>query len=542
MGRFNSIGDSALKLDDEQIRRFICDGVLVLHSDEDASFHQRIRDKLDRIHRNNGETGNNILPQVAELQRVLDSATISGAVQSILGESYMQYPHRILVPSEPLSPEQRNIELRGDENGPPMGEGSLSYSYWHKDTYMPLGRTRYHVPRFVYLFYFPQDTPVEKGPTRVIPGSQYQDRLSEADHAYAFVPDQVRAGSCILAAFDIDHAGMSNRTDQTRYMVKFVFRRTRNPENPSWNGGKDGWRPPDKYLGRYAHPETWSYVWDRMRGERHRELETATDIDQHIGHLNGADQQQRLAAIYSLGAMGEPALEPLLSSLLAVEGQNRIKPPYVQKADGSFEVSADSTERRWTEGGYIFQDESYALGCLGDIAVDSLLQLLGRDDAWIVINAAFALGEIGSAAARAVPQLAALLDSPDHRVVRAVLESIACIGSNTIAALPAISKLLYTKRDAWKQDLQLDHLVGDQIHLNAMDVLLLSDLDAEDEQVENLLIDMLEYPAPIDLVPATALEILIRRGGPKGVHHAVNYLQAHRWDDSRWPDEIYAKT
>ncbi len=525
------MGDSDLKLDDEQVRRFICDGVLVLDSDADASLHQGIRDKLESIYRNNGETGNNILPQVSKLQRVLDSPPVIGALQSILGESYMQYPHRILVPSEPLKPEQRNIELRGDENGPPMGEGSLSYSYWHKDTYMPLGRTRYHVPRFVYLFYFPQDTPVEKGPTRVIPGSQNQDRLSEADHAYAHVPDQVRAGSCILTAFDIDHAGMSNRTDQTRYMVKFVFRRTRNPEKPSWNGGMDDWRPPDEYLGRYSHPETWSYVWDWMRGKRRSETEAATDIDRHIGHLNGADQQQRLAAIYSLGAMGEPALAPLLSSLLAVEGQNRIEPPYVQKADGSFEVSADSAARRWTEGGYIFQDEAYALGCLGEIAIDFLLELLDRDDAWIVINAAFALGEIGSAAARAVPQLAALLDSPDHRVVRAVLESIACIGSNTIAALPAISKLLYTKRDAWTQDLQLNYLAGDQIHLNAIDVLLQSDLDTKD--LEDLLIDMLERPAPFVYVPATALEILIRRGSPKGTRHALQYLQAHCWDDCR---------
>ena len=249
-----SIEDAAIKLDDEQIRRFICDGVLVLHSSEAAGFHAAIGDKLRRIHKSGGDTGNNLLPQVPELQRVLESPTIRGAMQGLLGDDYVQYPHRILVPSEPLSEEQRNKAFRGDEDGPPMGEGSRSYSYWHKDTYMPLGRTRYHVPRFLYMFYFPQETPVEMGPTRVIPGSQYQDQLSMEDHAHAYVPDQVRAGSCIMTAFDIDHAGMSNRADITRYMVKFVFRRASNPVSPSWNGGSGGWQPPETHLGRYTHP------------------------------------------------------------------------------------------------------------------------------------------------------------------------------------------------------------------------------------------------------------------------------------------------
>jgi HEAT repeat protein len=171
------------------------------------------------------------------------------------------------------------------------------------------------------------------------------------------------------------------------------------------------------------------------------------------------------------------------------------------------------------------------LGCLGDIAVDSLMKLLDREDPWIVINAAFALGEIAGPAARAVPKLATLLESPDHRVVRAVLESIACIGSNTVAALPAIRKLLCTGRDTWEQDLQLNYLVGDQIHLNAIDVLLQSDLDSAD--LEDLLIDLLERPAPFVYVPATALEILIRLDSPKGTRHALQYLQAHCWDDCR---------
>jgi HEAT repeat protein len=348
------------------------------------------------------------------------------------------------------------------------------------------------------------------------------------------VPEGIKAGNCLLTAYDIEHAGMSNRTEQMRYMVKFIFFRTRNPEGPSWNGGEGPWQAPESRLGRHEHTQTWVRVWDWMRGQWQTGSLPAGDIDRHVSHLNGTDQQQRLAAIYSLGAMGEPALEPLVTSLLGVEGQDRIEPPYIQQADGAFETVGDPLERRWTEGGYIFQDEAFAFGCLGDIAVDSLVDLLGREDPWVVINAAFALGEIGCSAARAVPRLAALLDNPDHRVVRAILESIACIGSNTIAALPAIKTLLDAPRDAWEQDLELDHLVGDQVHFNAIYALLLSDLDVP--EMEALLVELLDRPAPNVCVPATALEILLRRGSPEGVRRAIAYLKAHRWDDTSWPE------
>ena len=128
------------------MRRFICDGVLVLDSVEDAGLHQTILEKLDSVNTHDGQVRNNILPRVFELQRILDAPSIKGALQSILGDNYMLHPHRLLVPSEPLKPEERNIDLRGDENGPPMGERSKSFSYWHKDK---LGRIRYHVPRYI---------------------------------------------------------------------------------------------------------------------------------------------------------------------------------------------------------------------------------------------------------------------------------------------------------------------------------------------------------------------------------------------------------
>ena len=523
------------KLGDEQMRRFICDGLLVLDSGLASSLHRRIRDKLDWANSQDSNLMGNVLPRVPELQQVLDAPAVRGALQSVLGDGYAPHPMRALVPSEPLPPQERGLLLRGSEEGTPLGEGSRSYTYWHKDTYMPLGRARYHRPRCAFLLYFPQDTPVKRGPTRVIPGSQYHDHITPADHAYAHVPDQLRAGSCILMAYDIEHAGLSNLTDETRHMAKFAFLRTRNPRGPSWNGGKAAWQAPNAQLGRYAHPETWVAIWDWLRGHRAPGKAAAKmDMDLHLANLNVEDQEKRLAAIYSLGALGKSAVEPLVTSLLALEGKNRIEPPYVQKADGSFEMRGDPHERRWTEGGYIFQDEAFALGCLGSCAVDALVKLLDSPDPWICCNAAFALGEVGSPAGRSVPRLAALLDSRDHRVVRAALEAIACIGVNTEAALPAIRKLLATPRDFWAQDIKLEHLVGDQIHFNAVNVLLLSE-DLDLGKVEDLLIQLLETPAPNISVPALALELLLRHGSAKSNRHALAYLQARAWDDTLWP-------
>ena len=247
--------------------------------------------------------------------------------------------------------------------------------------------------------------------------------------------------------------------------------------------------------------------------------------------MNSSDQPRRLEAIYTLGAIGQAALAPLLESLSSAEGQGRIDPPYVQNEDGSYSANAEmGAQRRWTEGGYTFQDESYALGRLGEIAIDPLRQLLTSPDPWIVINAAFALGQIGHPAARAVDDFTVLLDSADHRVVRAILESIACIGSNTEAALPAIKKILRTDRETWRQDFDLPYLVGDQIHFNAALALLSSDLPIV--VMEDFLLELLARPTARNFVQAIVLEILLRNPSESSLPKVLKYLQAHCWDDT----------
>tara|TARA_E500000331_G_scaffold226424_1_gene216791 strand:- start:1256 stop:1759 length:504 start_codon:yes stop_codon:yes gene_type:complete len=150
------------------------------------------------------------------------------------------------------------------------------------------------VPRHLFLFYFPQDTPPERGPTRTIPGSHYHDHITEADHPFVYIPKDVKAGTCLLAAIDIEHAGISNITDQTRHMLKFNFLRTCSPKEASRDGGNCEWQPPPNYLGRFTHEETRSYVWNWLRGIGKTGFNPATDIDHHISKLNGANRPERL--------------------------------------------------------------------------------------------------------------------------------------------------------------------------------------------------------------------------------------------------------
>ncbi len=524
-----------IRLNDEQVRRFICDGVLVLDSGLEPEVHRDIYDKIQWNNTHEFNMGNNVLPRIAELQQVLDTPVIHGALQSILGDEYMLHPHRFMHASEPLDEADRDLSLNGSEHGAPMGKGSSGNSCWHQDGQIPMSRARYHVPRLAMILYFPQDTPAERGPTRVIPGTHLQPYLRKTDFPYAFVGDQIKAGTCLLIAFDIAHAALSNLTDASRYMVKFIFLRTRAPAGPSWDGGKVAWRAPKTRLGRYDHTETWSYIWDWMRGAprfANGKASVSKDVAKWMGFLHDTDQQVRLKAIYTLAAMGADAIGPLKASLLKNAGQQReFTCPYMIDKSGAFVPIGDPNVRRWNDVAYTLQDEAYALGAMGEVAVEPLVGLLEHDDAWIRINAAFALGEIGPPAAPAMPELAKLLDDERHQVARATLDAMGCIGTNMRAALPAVRRVLTVDNPAWRRPMGSN---GDRYgemgaRFNAVYALLSSDvpMDEVDDVLATCLDDGFGY------VQAMALEGLTRpRGGENraGLLHALDYLKTHCWD------------
>ena len=528
---------NGIKLTDEQVRRFICDGVILLDSSLPPEFHQDIFEKMEWSNRQEFNMGNNVLPRIAELQQLLDDPVVHGAVQSVLGDDYMLHPHRYMHANEPLAEEDRSLELTGFEYQPPVGEGSTANSGWHQDGQCPLGRFRHHVPRIAMIIYFPQDTPAVRGPTRVIPGTHLHALLFDSDFPYGLVGDHIKAGTCMLTAFDIAHGALSNRTDSSRYMFKFCYLRTRNPVKPSWDGGEVAWQPPKARLAQFDHHRAWSYIWDWMRGAPRLASRTdaaSSDVGQWMGKLNRADQKARLEAIYELAAMGAEAIGPLRESLLQFAGLGREIPPpydpYRKKPDRFTPDDEDRLVRHWNDGAVVPQDEAYALGAMGEVAVRPLMELLGHDDAWIKINAAFALGEIGEDAACAMPELSRLLSHELPQVARASLDAMAFIGTNTRVALPTIRRLLTVNNPAWQEPSPRAGWTGEnQARFNAMCALLNSDLPVE--EMDDLMIASLDDET--GYVHAMALEALTeRRDGEDrpGLRRALDYLMTHRWD------------
>ena len=513
-----------INLTDDQMRRFICDGVLVLDSGVSESIHQTIYEKIQWNNNREFNMGNNVLPRIPALQKVLDSPVIHGGLQSVLGDDYILHPHRFMHASEPLDEDMRDMELTGHENQPPMGKGSSGGSGWHQDSQSPLSRARYHVPRLAMILYFPQDTPIERGPTRVIPGTHLQAGLQESNFPFAFVCDHIKAGTCFLIAFDIAHAAFPNRTDMSRYMFKFVFMRTSHPTAPSWDGGADPWKTPETRLGQYEHTKAWSYIWDWVRGARSEFVDSDSDTDKLISHLNSGDPVTGLNAIYELASMGPRAVDPLTQSLLG----HTDRPLERYKKDTRKRAPNEVRKREWNEGAFALQDEAYALGAIGAPAIDSLVTLLQHEDPWIKVNAAFALGEVGPCAGVAISALAAQLENEHHQVVRAVLDAIGCIGVYTSIALPAIRRLLLRDNPAWQEKLMRGWTGESQVRFNAMCAILNSDIPIVD--IEDLLVGT--FRDPNGYVPALAIEALTRNGSPQGIRSALTFLKTRRWDDS----------
>ena len=513
-------------LTDDQVRQFITNGFLRLTPDVDPSVHVEVEALLRFAMEKEGWYGNNILSRVPKMYKVLNCPVVHGAIESIAGPDYTLHPHRAVHSSTPV--EDRTVELTPEINAPAMGKGSRAGSGWHQDAQSPLSRARHHVPRYLIGFYFPHETPLEMGPTRWQAGS----------HLYAnpvapngVVLEPVPAGSFFLLHFDMVHAGFPNRTGKTRYMVKFVFSRTRHPDSPSWaNAATDGQRPPG-CIPEYDLKETWSYLWDWMRGAP-AAIPNGSPSEATLANLNGPDQPARLRSIYALAADTDVAR--LVDALVVHAGHDKHERLLARDKTGQ-PVPRDDIRgfpRCWNERAVVMEDAAYALAACGERAVGPLTELLGHDDPWIQINAVFALGELGPIARGSVPRIADLLDSPVSQVVRQTLDTLGAIGTDLAPALPRIERLLTETNLEWQEPQVMRGWVQeDQVRMNAASALLSAVNAGQD-------LDDLERIASASLgdkngyVSAIATETLIRIGTPTANADALRFLSERRWDDT----------
>jgi hypothetical protein len=279
---------------------------------------------------------------------------------------------------------------------------------WHKDSYWGYKKVRYHRPRWAMAFYYPQDVTPENGPSEVLPGTQYSliKPQNEADLARKICGE---AGTLAIIHFDLWHRGGANQTDQNRYMMKFQFTRTEEPESPAWNAREAAWRSPE--AGDSLEP-LWSQIWNWSCGKKANGGASRKDgVDPLVSALGHEEETVRLGAAYALGALGGPAVPALQDALRSGEEPVRL-------------------------------GATYGLGVVGEPAISALVSALAHEDEQVRACAVYALGDIGLAAEGAVPTLAGTLNDPSAWVRHHAAEALGTIARNPRAAVPALAGAL----------------------------------------------------------------------------------------------------
>ena len=513
---------------DEQMRQYIADGYVVFKPNVPDEVHETVREKLQQMVDDEFNYGNNVLPRVPEMDRILNSPEVRGALISVLGPGYIEHPHRFCHYIGPDA-EKKTLERN-----------------CHQDSYTPLGRPRQHYSRFARIMYYPQNSPVEIGPTHAIPGTQYHKKLTDEDRQNT-IPIAGEAGTVSITHFDIGHAAGINEMNAPRHMIKFIYVRAEEPTSPSWDCQDMMWQNPEKFDAPFDLSLTWSHIWDWMCGKedlyesfRALNIEQVDDalaaldaedratqigamhaiaalqnkdaIPALIQKLNSEEQWTRLPAIYALGAMGDSAVQPLLNAI-------------VQTA---VDVDDVPVPKLWNEGAVSMDDAAHALAAIGAPAVDGLIDLLNHESEWVRINAAFALGEMDSVAAKAVPALTRCLDESSHCVVRTATDALSSIRQGEKTYMPALGKLLKDGRAGWYEDVRRGWTPYEQVRINAAMAFIRLGKDAT--PAEDLLLETLADPN--GHVAAHALDALRRIGTPTAMDGVMEYLLSRRWDES----------
>lgn len=534
------MNESPKLLSDEQVRRFIADGFIVLDSCLPDALHAGIARELHfSLKEESKWLGDNLLPRVPKIDLVLQSSVVQGAMQSLLGPDFAWAPHRFPHNSEPLEPEARPTDFHPFENQPAMGKGSISGSGWHQDGHSKAGRSRWHTFKAINMFYFPHDVPLEMGPTRLLAGTHLYATLRDALPSQVFL-EPIKAGTLIVADFDLGHAGTPNRSSISRYMLKFVALRTSNPTHPTWDHRDERWETPEHLLTATRIPRAWDALWHWLRGDNqslHGDALPTSELPRLLSEMASRDNEERLSAIYELVRIGEPSVEPLVQQLLSRKGQSRHESP-AQEDPGFYAMSPDPSQRRFSRRQFVPEDAAIALGLIGSSSIDQLVVLLHDGDPWMRINVAYALGEIGNAISTEVAdQVGTLLDDELHQVVRSAADALCWLpyGEETISR---IKRLLVDSRDDWQESAMGEPKLGgtwsveNQVRYALAWALLARSNSSAGGDVSVQLEDAMLGALPFEsgYTPAVLCQGLEKIGTPRALKAAIRYLQPRRWD------------
>ncbi|MDE0424367.1 MAG: HEAT repeat domain-containing protein [Candidatus Poribacteria bacterium] len=467
-------------LNDEDIRHFIVNGYVNVTADVPTHIHETIYDKTDELFAGTTDFRgdrqhnplNNILPLVPELQIVLESPEVRGALTSILGNGYVMHPHRHCHPNFAGS------TPTGKENG----EERLMMPL-HKDGHAGGKRPRHRTPRWAILFYYPQPCLAEQGPTCIIPGTQYirefmleGERERHEMHAEGgngtrllsedflnrnLVPMSGELGTVWIMHFDMVHSFLQNYVSLNRYGMKFVFMRTEQPTAPSWNSKTSIWQPPEINHVPYDAEILWTYMWNWMYGKTDLyetdRPDTTMDIASAVAALKADDPNVRMKAASELGFIGGidaaeaiPALVDALNDSYEPVRRNAI---YALGAIGKPAVEplidALDSEKEAFEMEPILHicDPAHGLAAIGASGVPALIAALKDERENVRASTVYALGEMGPVAAEAVDGLIALLTDESEEVRRHATSALGMIKVPVSKTVPALVRVLADRED-----------------------------------------------------------------------------------------------
>ena len=416
------------KLTDAQMRDFIMNGYLTVQTDLPRSIHETIYRKTQEYTAKEGNLGNNILPRVPELQAVFEEPVVRGAFTSILGENYAMHSHRHPHQNRPHSD----------------GQG------FHKDSYWGYQKVRHHRPRWAMAFYYPQDSPLEIGPSAVLPATQYYDtRITKNNDGELALSGE--AGTIAIIHFDLWHRAMANLTDKTRYMMKFQFVRMDAPQAPEWNVTDPHWKLEDSDPATPAHQGTWRHVWNWIAGDAngHSERSTNGNLTKHITALSDDDGPVRSRAADDLGMFGESGAEAiphLIQALHDVYEPVRLNAAYALGAIGEPAVS-QLIEVLGVEDQIMRRMAAYALAAVGAPAVPALSEALEHTEETVRVEATYALAQIGDAVEPAIPALMERAKDENVEVRRYLAEAFGSLGQAAAPTVPVLCDMLTSDDD-----------------------------------------------------------------------------------------------
>lgn len=411
-------------LGDATLQRFIVDGHITVKPTLPDTYHSALKKQLDALIEKNGNPGNDLLPQVSELAELFADPAVDGALTSLLGPDYILHPHRHCHDWNPDSQAQA----------------------WHKD-YPITGHPRCHRGRWLLLLYYPQTITQHMGPTAIQPRTQhYMDATPDAPGLELCV----EAGTVVIAHYDIWHKATANTSDQTRYMLKFLFGRRAEPTAPAWDTHGAAWTPAEG-----DHRTLSRRMWHWHRGEESPALAAMDprDINARIRELDEPDPHIRRRAADDLGlARANEAVPALTARLQDTDEPVRLNAAYALAAQNAVGPLLDALRREAPEHWQANLDRGdftspsqlnavYGLAAAGSAALNPLIEALADGEDSVRAAAATALGHIGRDARPALSALAAALNDENEWVRRHAAEAIGQIGPEDITAQALLGAL-----------------------------------------------------------------------------------------------------